>query len=158
MGGESGLAQSPPLREPFSHDVSYQCSSVSCNSCHCLLPAGMVTPTSLMEQYRSLLGVLEEVGGGGDRAERVIRAVGEGLMRVRVSTTPCSDFTDPQSGQSLYERDQEGVENLLNSLETAILNRSSGKQLLNPLSRILPPGANDDAYADVRLDRISGAC
>jgi len=37
---------------------------------------------SLIEVYKSLLAVLEEVGGGGDRAEKVIKAVAEGLMRV----------------------------------------------------------------------------
>lgn len=47
-----------------------------------LLPAGLVTGISLLELYKSLLSVLSELGGGGDRAERVIRAVGEGLFRV----------------------------------------------------------------------------
>jgi nuclear cap-binding protein subunit 1 len=41
-----------------------------------------VTASSLLELYKSLLSVLTELGGGGDRAERVIRAVGEGLLRV----------------------------------------------------------------------------
>lgn len=47
-----------------------------------LLPAGIVSGISLLELYKSLLLVLTELGGGGDRAERVIRAVGEGLFRV----------------------------------------------------------------------------
>jgi len=47
-----------------------------------LVPAGPVSPRSLLELYKSLLSVLNEVGGGGDRAERVIRAVGEGIIRV----------------------------------------------------------------------------
>lgn len=48
-----------------------------------LLPAaGLSLTASLLELYKSLLSVLGEVGGGGDRAERVIRAVGEGLLRV----------------------------------------------------------------------------
>lgn len=47
-----------------------------------LVPAGLISALSLLEVYRSLLAVLNEVGGGGDRAERVVRAVGEGLMRV----------------------------------------------------------------------------
>lgn len=48
-----------------------------------LLPAaGLVLTASLMELYKSFLSVLSEVGGGGDRAERVVRSVGEGLLRV----------------------------------------------------------------------------
>ena len=47
-----------------------------------LLPAGIVSGISLLELYKSLLSVLTELGGGGERAERVIRAVGEGLFRV----------------------------------------------------------------------------
>lgn len=47
-----------------------------------LTSAGIVSPSSLLEVYKSLLSVLSEVGGGGDRAERVNRAVGEGLIRV----------------------------------------------------------------------------
>lgn len=41
-----------------------------------------MTPSSLIGLYNSLLSVTTELGGGGDRAERVVRAVGEGLMRV----------------------------------------------------------------------------
>ena len=52
-----------------------------------LAPAGLVTGHSLLETYKSLLSVLNEVGGGGERAERVIRAVGEGLIRVSVIGT-----------------------------------------------------------------------
>jgi nuclear cap-binding protein subunit 1 len=47
-----------------------------------LVPAGLVSARSLLEVYRSLLAVLNEVGGGGHRADRALRAVGEGLMRV----------------------------------------------------------------------------
>jgi hypothetical protein len=47
-----------------------------------LASAGIVSPSSLLEVYKSLLSVLSEVGGGGDRAERVNRAVSEGLIRV----------------------------------------------------------------------------
>ena len=47
-----------------------------------LAPAGLVNPQSLLEVYRGLLTVLNEVGGGGDRSERAVRAVGEGLVRV----------------------------------------------------------------------------
>ena len=47
-----------------------------------LVPAGLVSSSTLLEVYRSLLSVLSEFGGGGDRADRVVRAVGEGLMRV----------------------------------------------------------------------------
>jgi hypothetical protein len=50
-----------------------------------LVPAGLVSGSSLIEVYRSLLSVVDEVGGGGDRAERAIRAVSEGLMRVSLS-------------------------------------------------------------------------
>jgi len=50
-----------------------------------LLPAGVISGISLLELYKSHLSVLTELGGGGDRAERVIRAVGEGLLRVRPS-------------------------------------------------------------------------
>jgi nuclear cap-binding protein subunit 1 len=47
-----------------------------------LVPAGLVSPQSILEVYRGLLTVLNEVGGGGDRSERAVRAVGEGLIRV----------------------------------------------------------------------------
>ena len=47
------------------------------------MPPAIVSAKSIMELYQSLLSVLSEVGGGGDRAERVIRAVGEGIIRVR---------------------------------------------------------------------------
>jgi nuclear cap-binding protein subunit 1 len=47
-----------------------------------LVPAGLVSSASLIEVYKSFLSVLNEVGGGGSRAERAVRAVAEGLMRV----------------------------------------------------------------------------
>lgn len=39
-----------------------------------------------MTVYDDLLNVLDEVGGGGDRSERAVRAVGEGLIRVRFTS------------------------------------------------------------------------
>ena len=53
-----------------------------------LLPAGVISGISLLELYKSHLSVLTELGGGGDRAERVIRAVGEGLLRVSPQFKP----------------------------------------------------------------------
>lgn len=47
-----------------------------------LVPAGLVDARSILEVYKGLLTVTNEVGGGGDRAERAARAVGEGLIRV----------------------------------------------------------------------------
>lgn len=49
-----------------------------------------MSAASLLEMYNLLLSVLSEVGGGGDRAERVIRAVGEGIIRVSLLCTPTS--------------------------------------------------------------------
>lgn len=54
-----------------------------------LLPAGLVSGHSLLSLYQSMLSVLTELGGGGDRAERVIRAVGEGLLRVSHQFSIC---------------------------------------------------------------------
>lgn len=54
-----------------------------------LVPAGLVSAVSLLEVYKSLLSVLNEVGGGGERAERVTRAVGEGLIRVSHLAMSC---------------------------------------------------------------------
>jgi hypothetical protein len=56
-----------------------------------LLPAGLVSGHSLLSLYQSMLSVLTELGGGGDRAERVIRAVGEGLLRVSHRFSICPE-------------------------------------------------------------------
>ncbi|WVR04989.1 hypothetical protein IAU60_002001 [Kwoniella sp. DSM 27419] len=91
-----------------------------------LVPAGLVTSTSLLSVYKSMLAVLEEVGGGGDRAERAVRAVGEGLIR---------------SGKVLYVSFPEDVEGLISSIEGYIIGRrNEPKALVDPLAPILAEG------------------
>jgi hypothetical protein len=67
-----------------------------------LVPAGLVTHMSLLEVYKSLLGVLDEMGGGGDRAERAIRAVSEGLMRASRVGSICRTAWLTYSQDSLW--------------------------------------------------------
>ncbi|WVF72372.1 hypothetical protein IAT40_007187 [Kwoniella sp. CBS 6097] len=91
-----------------------------------LVPAGLVTSISLLGVYKSMLAVLEEVGGGGDRAERAVRAVGEGLIR---------------SGKVLYESFPEDVEGLISSIEGYIIGRrDEPKALVDPLAPIVAEG------------------
>ncbi|WRT66889.1 uncharacterized protein IL334_003852 [Kwoniella shivajii] len=107
-----------------------------------LVPAGLITPSSLLGVYKSLLAVLEEVGGGGDRAERAVRAVGEGLIR---------------SGKVLYENYPDDVENLITSIEGYIIGRRNEvKSLINPLSPILPIGNESSPNPDT-LDNFLSA-
>lgn len=47
-----------------------------------LVPIGLVSEESYLATLRSFISVLEELGGGGRRAEKVIRVVTEGLLRV----------------------------------------------------------------------------
>jgi hypothetical protein len=51
-----------------------------------LVPIGLVTSESYLATLRSFVSVLEELGGGGKRAEKVIRVVTEGLLRASPST------------------------------------------------------------------------
>jgi len=96
---------------------------------------------SLLEVYKSLLGVLEEMGGGGDRAERAIRAVSEGLMRVSlVECVVVASFADRQSGQSLADAFPEDVEAIMGQLEAGIATRTRNKALNNPFAPILAEG------------------
>lgn len=99
-----------------------------------LVAPGLVNPTSLVDVYKGLLSVLNEVGGGGDRSERSVRAVGEGLIR---------------SASSLYPAYPEEVEALIGSIESFITARSGSRDLANPLSPILPVGEVAEPYADV---------
>lgn len=124
-----------------------------------LLPAGLVTGHSLLGLYKSLLSVLKELGGGGDRAERVIRAVGEGLLRVsdesstqlRIRRT----LTTVQSGQNLQAQFPDEVADLIGSIEEAILGRSGGRTNNDPLNPILPDGQEPEPYQDVRSAKRS---
>jgi hypothetical protein len=47
-----------------------------------LVPIGLVSAESYLATLRSFISVLKELGGGGKRAEKVIRVVTEGLLRV----------------------------------------------------------------------------
>ncbi|WVW83418.1 hypothetical protein I302_105438 [Kwoniella bestiolae CBS 10118] len=107
-----------------------------------LVPAGLVTSTSLLGVCKSLLAVLEEVGGGGDRAERAVRAVGEGLIR---------------SGKVLYESHPDEVENLISSIEGYIIGRRNEvKSLVDPFSPILSEGQEPNPTPDT-LDNFLSA-
>nr|XP_018264090.1 uncharacterized protein I303_03968 [Kwoniella dejecticola CBS 10117]OBR86248.1 hypothetical protein I303_03968 [Kwoniella dejecticola CBS 10117] len=106
-----------------------------------LAPAGLVTPASLLGVYKSLLAVLEEVGGGGDRAERAVRAVGEGLIR---------------SGKVLYEESADEVEGLITAIEGYIIGRRNEvKSLADPLSPILAVGQDATPNPDTLDDFLS---
>ncbi|OCF55167.1 nuclear cap-binding protein subunit 1 [Kwoniella mangroviensis CBS 10435] len=107
-----------------------------------LVPAGLVTSSSLLGVYRSLLAVLEEVGGGGDRAERAVRAVGEGLIR---------------SGKVLYENHPEEVENLVSAIEGYIIGRRNEvKSLVDPFSPVSLDGQEHTPTPDT-LDNFLSA-
>ncbi|WWC85240.1 uncharacterized protein L201_000102 [Kwoniella dendrophila CBS 6074] len=107
-----------------------------------LVPAGLVTSSSLLGLYKSLLAVLEEVGGGGDRAERAVRAVGEGLIR---------------SGKVLYEANPDDVENLVSAIEGYIIGRrNETKALIDPFSPILASGQETTPTPDT-LDNFLSA-
>ncbi|ORY25746.1 MIF4G like-domain-containing protein [Naematelia encephala] len=106
-----------------------------------LVPAGLVSALSLLEVYRSLLSVLNEVGGGGDRAERAVRAVGEGLMR---------------SGSSLHALFPDEVDALVSSIEGYILDRYTTTTLNSPFAPFLPHGEEVDLPQSV-LGQLLGA-
>ncbi|KAK8870013.1 hypothetical protein IAR55_000583 [Kwoniella newhampshirensis] len=104
-----------------------------------LVSAGLVMASSLLTVYKSLLAVLEEVGGGGDRAERAVRAVGEGLMR---------------SGEVLYQTSPEEVESLITDIEGYIIGRRSDlKTLADPLTPINATGQESSDHSDT-LDQF----
>lgn len=99
-----------------------------------LVPAGLVNAQSLLEVFKGLLAVVNEVGGGGDRAERAVRAVGEGLIR---------------SAHALAPTHAEDVETVLGTLETFVTGRKGDRALSNPLAPILESGEEPAAYSDV---------
>ncbi|WVN89018.1 uncharacterized protein L203_104234 [Cryptococcus depauperatus CBS 7841] len=99
-----------------------------------LVTVRLATSTSLLNVYETLLNVIDEVGGGGDRAERAVRAVGEGLIR---------------SGSSLAELDVSRLEGLMSKIEVYIIGRrSESKALQNPFAPILPNGQEQEPYLD----------
>ncbi|WVQ71472.1 hypothetical protein IAR50_001010 [Cryptococcus sp. DSM 104548] len=107
-----------------------------------LLPAQLVTPASLLAVYSTLLNVIDEVGGGGDRSERAVRAVGEGIIR---------------SGSALAEGDAVQVEGLISRIEGYILGRRDGsKPLCSPVAPIVAAGQEQPQYPDV-LDNLLAA-
>ncbi|BEI93243.1 uncharacterized protein CcaverHIS019_0508710 [Cutaneotrichosporon cavernicola] len=98
-----------------------------------LVPAGLVEPRSLVDAYKSLLSVLNEVGGGGDRAERAARAVGEGIIR---------------SAHALAGSFAEDLESIVRTIEMFVTGRKGTRSLVNPLAPILAEGEEPEAYAD----------
>ncbi|ORX39663.1 MIF4G like-domain-containing protein [Kockovaella imperatae] len=98
-----------------------------------LVPARLVSPSTLLEVYRSLLTVLDEFGGGGNRAERVIRALGEGLMR---------------SAKALNEDHTAELETIMGQLEHAINSRSVNTDLIDPIAPILAEGEEKETFRD----------
>jgi nuclear cap-binding protein subunit 1 len=98
-----------------------------------------------------MLAVLSELGGGGDRAERVVRSVGEGLLRV--STADFRQFGQtqlkPQSGSHICEHFPEDLDSIIESIEASVTSRRGGKTLRNPLSPVLPDGEEAETYNDV---------
>lgn len=105
-----------------------------------LVPAGLIHPQSILEVYKGLLSVLNEVGGGGDRSERAVRAVGEGLIR---------------SAGSLAPAFPEDVEALIGSIEMFVLGRKGDRALSNPLAPILKAGEEPVPYADTLSELLT---
>ncbi|ODN84817.1 hypothetical protein L202_00685 [Cryptococcus amylolentus CBS 6039] len=107
-----------------------------------LLPAQLVTPSSLLSVYSTLLNVIDEVGGGGDRSERAVRAVGEGIIR---------------SGSALAEGDATQVDAFVSRIEGFILGRrNESKSLHSPVAPIVAAGQEQPQYPDV-LDNLLAA-
>ncbi|GMK55464.1 hypothetical protein CspeluHIS016_0205200 [Cutaneotrichosporon spelunceum] len=102
-----------------------------------LVPAGLVEPRSLLDAYKSLLTVLNEVGGGGDRAERAARAVGEGIIR---------------SAHALVGPFTSELESIVSTIETFVVGRKGTRSLANPLAPVLAEGEEPEAYADPLSD------
>lgn len=99
-----------------------------------LVPAGLISSQSIIEVYKGLLTVINEVGGGGDRAERACRAVTEGLMRSAHGLVPT------------YSGD---VEDLVGSIEMWVYGRKGSRELINPFAPILDAGEEPEPYKDV---------
>ncbi|AFR93047.2 nuclear cap-binding protein subunit 1 [Cryptococcus neoformans C23] len=107
-----------------------------------LVTAKVVAANSLLAVYENLLNVLDEVGGGGDRSERAVRAVGEGLIR---------------SAHTLVETNAGEVEALISKIEGYIIGRrNEPKVLQDPLVPILPAGQERPTYSD-NLDNLLAA-
>ncbi|EIW70239.1 hypothetical protein TREMEDRAFT_43823 [Tremella mesenterica DSM 1558] len=98
-----------------------------------LVVTKLISAESILGVCTSLLAVLSELGGGGDRAERVIRAVSEALMRC---------------GHVLYVTNPDSVEHMIGMIENAILNRGGGKVLYDPICPIMPRGQETEPYQD----------
>lgn len=99
-----------------------------------LVPAGLVSSQSIIDVYKGLLTVINEVGGGGDRAERACRAVTEGLMRSAHGLVPT------YSGE---------VEDLVGSIEQWVYGRKGSRELINPFAPIQDAGEEAEPYKDV---------
>lgn len=99
-----------------------------------LVPARLVDSRSLLQVFKGLLAVVNEVGGGGDRAERAVRAVGEGLIR---------------SAHALAPEFREDVDSVIASMEAFIDGRKGDRALSNPLAPILAGAEEATPYADV---------
>lgn len=99
-----------------------------------LVPAGLVSSASIVEVYKGLLTVINEVGGGGDRAERACRAVTEGLMR---------------SAHGLVPTFSGDVEDLVGAIEGWVYGRKGSRELINPFAPILDAGEEPEPYKDV---------
>ncbi|TXT14535.1 uncharacterized protein COLE_00728 [Cutaneotrichosporon oleaginosum] len=105
-----------------------------------LVPAGLVDARSLVDAYKGLLSVLNEVGGGGERAERAVRAVGEGLIR---------------SAHALVGTFTEDIEGIVDSIEKFVLGRDDKRSFFKPHAQFLPRGVEPKPYADPLDDLLS---
>ncbi|WVQ78210.1 hypothetical protein IAT38_000293 [Cryptococcus sp. DSM 104549] len=106
-----------------------------------LLPVKLVSAASLFSVYEALLAVLDEVGGGGDRAERAVRAVGEGLIR---------------SGASLYAADPDHADLLISKIQGYIIGRpNEPKVLADPLAVIITTDDVESRHSDSLDDLLS---
>lgn len=81
-----------------------------------LVPLGLITPESFLATLKTFISVLEEFGGGGKRAGKVIRVVTEGLLR---------------AGPKFYESQKTGVDEIISIISSYITAKEPSRALYN---------------------------
>lgn len=79
-----------------------------------LVPYGLISAGSYLATLKSFVSVLEELGGGGRRAEKVVRIVTEGLIR---------------AGDQFYTDNKTEVDELISTISSTVTSRDASRAI-----------------------------
>lgn len=124
-----------------------------------LVPIGLVSAESYLATMKSFISVLEELGGGGKRSEKVIRVVTECLLRVSTRRDSFAQSrTDKaslfQAGPSFYDSNRQAVDDIIATISSSITSREDSRALHNNFSLPAEVARGDITPESDQLDNI----